>query len=104
MNGRVQMDLFPREAPEDLLGLLDSRLPQSDLVSTTDVASAVGISKTVVYALIQDGTLQVFNVRPHSRKAYYKIWRKSVLAYFKDGVDVEQWAETEHRGQRGGGR
>lgn len=64
-----------------------NRLPAGDLLSVTDVATALNVSITSIYALIEGRELRAINARTPrgtSEKPYYRVIRVSVLNYIKN--------------------
>ena len=63
-----------------------NRLPANDLLTVSDVASALSVSAVTVYAMLDSGELKAMNIqsgRGSSGKPYYRIIRISVLNYIK---------------------
>jgi hypothetical protein len=101
MNGRGQMDLFPREAPATMLDALRVRLGTREFAPVSQIAAACNVSVTLVLdGWIQEGLVEATNVGSKERP-YYQVYVPSVLRFYERRL---VGTETENNGTRGGGR
>jgi hypothetical protein len=76
-----QPELFARESAATLLAAVCARLPNSELVSVSDVATACNVSVTLVYTWIEEGLVHAVNLGSES-KTYWKVFRPSVVDFW----------------------
>jgi hypothetical protein len=76
----MQLDLFDKS--ESFEALITRRLPTSELLVVSDVASALDITRTKVLDLMDEGLIRAINLNAGtSLRPFYKVTRESVIAY-----------------------
>lgn len=69
---------------EELQTMVD-RLPATPLLSVTDVAAALDLSRDVIYAWIDSGQFKIFAAHGHDRN-FYRIFRGSFIAFLRSRI------------------
>lgn len=63
-----------------------NRLPAAEMLSPQDVASALNVTVSTIYGLIQTGRMSALNVATTNRRPHYRLPRASVLRYIKECI------------------
>jgi hypothetical protein len=69
----------------DLDRFFNQRLPQKELLSVTDIASALNANAEAIRAWIDDGSIKAVNVSA-GKKPIWRVFRASVLNHLKTRV------------------
>jgi len=72
-------------ADDEALAVIVSRLPAKPLLSVSDVAAALDLSRDVVYSWIDAGGFKIFSAGGHD-KAFYRIFRGSFIEFLKSRI------------------
>jgi hypothetical protein len=89
MSGAQQLDLIPRDPPKNVMEAIERKLPRADWVSVSDVAISINVSVTTVYSWLDEGLIQHVNASANKDRQYYRIYRPSVIAFFKARLGIE---------------
>ena len=81
MAKRGQIDLIEDPEPADPIAQIEARLGKSDWVDVATVATAIDVSVSLIYDLIDEGKLSALNWASVDHKPYWRIYRPSIVTF-----------------------
>lgn len=83
MAKRGQIDLIEEKEAADPIAQIEARLGKSDWVDVATVATAIDVSTSLIYALIEEGKLSAVNWGSQDHKPWWRIYRPSIITFAK---------------------
>jgi len=71
---------------DEALAVIVSRLPASAMLSVADVAAALDISRSVVYAWLDEGAFRHLVSNSGATNSHYSIFRYSFIEFLKSRI------------------
>ena len=65
---------------------LIARLPNAELITVAELATALDIQTNTIYAWIDSGFLKVIDLSAGKNRSYYKVFRAQVINFLRSRI------------------